>query len=846
LFTVETDHVVSFQTEDINQNTIELQVPLPKQLRCGAYLTAAVIRPVDPNRDNWLPHRAMGMARVLFDHSSKMMSVNLSAPQKIKPGESVAITVETGQPVEPNRPAYVHLWAVDEGILLTSAYKTPKPMDFFYAARRPGVSTSDVFFQLLPDYERPAGMIRIGADSGGVNKVGMLRRNSVPSRLREAAVVWRKAVAVDPNGNVTVDMNVPDLIGQMRLMAVAVDSDRYGRSEHHLTLTAPLIAEAGWPRFVAPKDEFFVPVKLFNSTNRTLTLRLQVDVEGPIEISSDSIQGNIMINPGEPVTHFLKAKATAIGQVEVQVNAKEIQTTNEPLEAVSKAYLSVRPATALHGEVQLKVLTAGEQLTIEPPNSFTAGTVRMNIYTSPRPSVQLKPALQQLVGYPYGCVEQTTSRLFALLYAAEILEDNSSQAINSMVQAGIARLWAMQTVSGGLSYWPGKTEPSEWGTAYAAWCLMEAQNAGHKVDPRFSKELMKYLRIRLTTDNDNKNNLNTKALICRVLSSFGKPPNGWLNLLAERTERLDAAARAHLAGAFYAVGNKEKAMALLGKQLPTISVKTTTSGQLTSQVHQEAVLLSVLLEIDPNHPAVASLADSLNNVRNNGRWGSTLENAASIVALSRYQALTNKEAPQYQGSIRLGSDDAISFDHTEAFTHKFENVTKPAVISSTGTGKIYLTITFEGLAVKGLVKPYDRRMKVRRRWLDRHGEAIDPHNLHVGDLVLVEIDVNSPRTISADNIAVVDALPGGMEVENPRLATSSAVGNRRSNRADHVQFLDDRVVLFCSVSSKKRTFGYALRVTTAGKFDLPPIQASCMYDPAIASLGKSGGVVIRK
>jgi uncharacterized protein YfaS (alpha-2-macroglobulin family) len=502
--------------------------------------------------------------------------------------------------------------------------------------------------------------------------------------------------------------------------------------------------------------------------------------------------------------------------------------------------------TALHSEVKLEAITAGDRLIVEPSKSFVKGTARMTISISPRPAVQLQAALEKLVGYPYGCVEQTSSRLFALLYAGDILGSERGEEINSMVQAGIARLWAMQTRSGGLSYWPGASQTSKWGTAYAAWCLLEAKNAGHKVDPRFTKELAKYLESQLSADNDSTNNLNTKALFCRVLSTFGQPPHGWMNRLAEQKDKLDAAALSHLAGAFYAAGNKDRALALLPEQPVGMTVKTTTAGRLTSQVQQEAVLLSVLLDIDPNHPMVAPLTGRLFRARRNGRWGSTLENAAAIVALTRYQAITGKEETEFTGSIQANQAEDISFDHTKPVSHEFKNVTEPIVISTSGKGKIYITVSSEGLAVKGLVKPYNRRMTIQRRWYDREGKVIDPNRLRVGDLVHVEIEISSPNKKHVNNIAIVDALPGGMEVENPRLVTSAKSGLPKGDTPDHVEFLDDRVVLFCSVSSEKRTFRYALRVTTAGRFDLPPIQALCMYDPAVASLGKSGRVIIQK
>lgn len=257
-------------------------------------------------------------------------------------------------------------------------------------------------------------------------------------------------------------------------------------------------------------------------------------------------------------------------------------------------------------------------------------------------------------------------------------------------------------------------------------------------------------------------------------------------------------------------------------------------------------MLSVLLEIDPNNPMTGPLARRLMKAMENGHWASTLENAAAIVALSRYQIITSKEKTEFSGSIRTNQTEDIHFDHTKPVSFQLTNVTEPIVISSSGTGKIYAVVTTEGLAVKGVVKPYNRQMTVQRRWLNKEGKVIDANNLHVGDLVQVEVEISSTNGESADNIAIVDALAGGMEIENPHLATSAAVNQQKGSEPDHVEFLDDRVVLFCSINSEKSIFRYSLRATTAGLFELPPIQASSMYDPAFASMGKSGEVKIQE
>ena len=841
LLTLETDTVLAHHIARIAENTCEIDVPLPADLRGSAFLTATVVRPVDANQEDWLPHRGSGMAQVLMDHASHRIAVHIDAPATALPCEAVAVTVDAGPPSDPNQPALVHVWAVDEGILLTGAYRTPNLHGYFLGPRALGVSTADVFYWLLPDYKRPAGITRIGGDE---YELDSLRRSPVPIRTREPAVVWREAVPADSQGKVTVQMQLPDLTGQLRIMAVAVDQDRYGAAEHALTLTAPLLLEASWPRFVAPGDEFSVPVKFFNSTDRSLSLQIMAEISGPIELLLDDAQKDLVVEPGRPLTRLLRARATAIGPAEVRLEALEQGDVASPLSAHSVATLPVRPATALHTAVELKAVAAGEDVRVEPPDLFMEGTVQMTVSVSGRPSVSLEAALEEQIHYPYGCVEQTSSRLFSLLYASQILGPGRAVAIDEMVKAGIARLWSMQTCSGGLSYWPGEATPCLWGTAYAASCLLETRNAGHEIDPKFAGELAKYLESRLRDHDERPPDLGTKALICRVLATFGDPPHGWMARLAEQKDELDVATLAHLAGAFYAAGNKEKALALLPDTPPAAAVATTTAGRLTSQIRQEAVWLSTLLEIEPNHPMVAPLAAGLDKARSNGRWGSTLNNAAAIAALARYQAMTSGDPPQFKGTIQAGAAEAASFTQEEPVSFEARHPADPVRISSSGRGTLYVIATSRGLVRDDLVEPYDHGLHVDRRWLDREGKPVDANDLAVGNLVQVEVVV-SGNGEPIHNIAVVDALPGGMEVENPRLATSVGPDTFTWDQPDHVEFLDDRVVLFCTADATRRTYRYALRAICAGEFTVPSIQASCMYDPTVACLGTSGHVTIR-
>jgi uncharacterized protein YfaS (alpha-2-macroglobulin family) len=266
----------------------------------------------------------------------------------------------------------------------------------------------------------------------------------------------------------------------------------------------------------------------------------------------------------------------------------------------------------------------------------------------------------------------------------------------------------------------------------------------------------------------------------------------------------------------------------------SLSIETAHSGRLTSQVHADALLLRTLLQLDRQHPWIPMLVTRLQKARHSGSWGSTLENAAAITALAEYQ-LQQSAPADYQGVVNLGMESPASFSSSAPLTVK-SMADAPVAINAGGKGEFCICVTRRGL-LRQPARDADTGLEVRRHWTDRKGNPINPNKLHVGDLVLVETTLSAPHLDENDavaNVAVVDALPGGFEVENPRLITSDASGTD-VGQADRTEFRDDRVVIFASAQRKPQKFRYAIRAVASGEFAGPDIEASCMYDAGYSS-----------
>jgi len=91
-----------------------------------------------------------------------------------------------------------------------------------------------------------------------------------------------------------------------------------------------------------------------------------------------------------------------------------------------------------------------------------------------------------------------------------------------------------------------------------------------------------------------------------------------------------------------------------------------------------------------------------------------------------------------------------------------------------GTGRVFYYWWQEGVPAGGRVVEQDRNMTVRRRYtrggkpvaVDREGRVL----FDQGETYVVEIAVRAHRP--AVNVAIADLLPAGLEIANPRIATS--------------------------------------------------------------------------
>tara|TARA_R110002073_G_scaffold119075_6_gene259910 strand:- start:1836 stop:7202 length:5367 start_codon:yes stop_codon:yes gene_type:complete len=839
LVTIESDEVCAHHVVAITAEEQWVELPVPTDLVGGGTVIASVVRGIDPDAVDWQPHRARGGAHFLTTHTDRNLDIALDVPATARPGERVMVTAQ----IPAGDPARIQLWAVDRGILQAGAYQAPDPFAHYLGARRHAVDTVDLYDELVVDVQRPEGMRRIGGDASALE----LRRGPAKLERRVSAIVTGIGADTDDTGRATFDVTLPDFRGSLRWFAVAARETSFGSASTDGTVDTPVGLRLTLPRVVAPGDRFDGTLEVTNGTDQPVRLVAELERTGPLGCQVD--EEPFELAPGAVRVLSVPALAEADGEVAVRV-----RVTGEGIDETARANLLVRAALPPVSRVDLITL-GDEPVALDPREGFAsdAGIVRVRVAGE---ALDLEPALQALIQYPFGCAEQTSSRMLALLALQR--KDALDEA---QIDRGIRHLASMRTPDGGMAYWAGGRLPNVWITAQVALILDRASENGHTVGAAWLDAMANFLHGQLGLDVDDA----TRCISVHALAALDRPHEGWTARLTDRQNDLDRGARAHLIQAWMEIGRPERALALLASDPIGAPATFANAGRLTSPTVQDARLLQAWIACAPNDPELQRLVERIEAARDQGRWRNTLEDALALTALAAARDLRESTGP-WIGTLQLPDGRSIALDGATAFDRTFDMTELGGALTfegSGGSGTAWIERMGTPLATADPAK--DEHLVVRRRYLDVNGEPIAGRPVSVGDLIQVEVLLEAQGAPgSIPNLAIVDLLPGGFEVENPRLSTSQALPQRgETSRAveastngeirwhglkvaspDRVEFREDRVLIFGRATAEPSVVRYSLRAVTPGVFAVPPIQGSSMYDPSIESVHGSGVVEV--
>ena len=819
------DRLVSMKAVEVPAEGTTLDLPVTADWGPGAYVTAALYRPMDLKARR-MPGRAIGLAWAGVDPADRRLAVDLAVDQgggpQVRPRGPMTVRVKVPN-LESGAEAHITLAAVDQGILNVTGYKPPEPDAWYFGQRRLGMEIRDLYGQLIDRMQGAPGVVRSGGDGG-------MRMQAPPPT--EALMAWFSGVVrLDADGQAQVQVPIPDFNGTVRLMAMAWSGAGVGHGVSDALVRDPVVVTAGLPRFLAPGDRSRLLLGLTLVEGEAGDAQVTVAAEkGLIAPDAAATDRRLSLAPGVRTDFEIPIEALTIGDETLTVRVAT--PTGQVLE--KRLTLGVRDNAPSLMTTTAHELSPGAEALVLTPDLFEglvpgSGSVLVSVSRAGR--LDLAGILRSLDRYPHGCTEQIVSRALPLLYLDKVALAaglTGDPAVPPRIAEAIVRVMANASADGQFGLW-GPGGDDLWLDAFATDFLTRARERGFDVPQAGIDAALDNLKNRGAYTNPGV----ADAYALYVLARNGKASIGDLRYLAdERMADLDSPmAKAQIGAALALYGDRTRADAALTAAAADLDQPATTGwrSDYGSPVRDAAAVLALAAESGSKAVDLHALAGRVQDDRERQRYLSTQDNAWLLLAAN---ALT-------QGSkdLRLDVDGTTK---EGAFYGSFDDArlkSGSVVIRNRGVGPVDAMVGV--LGVPSVAPPAGGNgYVIERAYYDLDGRRVELTGVPQGQRLVAVLTVRADPAVAA-RLIVDDPLPAGFEIDNPNLLKSADIANVPGlallDAPAHQEFRSDRFVAAVErQASDPGVFqlGYLLRAVTSGTYAQPPAAVEDMYNPA--------------
>jgi uncharacterized protein YfaS (alpha-2-macroglobulin family) len=849
LITLESDKIHYHKILTIDKGTASLDIPVDFPLQEGFYLHASVVRE-SATPATLVPFRAWGKKFVKADRSAHKINLSIEAPKHTYSHQTITVSVST------DKRASLLISLVDEGILQIIGQKPPHPFDFFNSVPKEHVAYYDLYNQLM-HYQTKGKLLEFGAGDELMMAPKHLAPKNAAKRVKPF-MFWSGLIQTDAEGFADIQIPIPQFNGKAKIVAIALDHDSIGAASADLIVRDDIIIKPSFPRFALTHDKITVPVRIFNTTQHAIDASLKT--KSSEEITFEGLPVSIHLPPKSTKLLHATLSVNNIGKGEINITA-----TNNTQHFLHTTQLPLYSANSLQTKVYRGESSQKVNLKI-PSSYFSQEGTKIKIALSKSYLAQLRGTLDDLVSYPYGCSEQSASRLLALYYFDKFTASENSNYVKNLrkdrerfLHEGIAKLAAMQLENGDFAYWEGYGEVNPYASIYASDVLLSLANGGLEVPktthqgienalfeivqrgrsyPRnsytkFERLYAGYLLSRQNLLTDTMRNTlydnhfyDEKSLVSLYMMAIilkDAKLDAALKKLIEKIHRFDYASLSDkrlLGGNFY-TKNRELAFALY----------------LHLQLFGKDKTAYTLLE------KVAANFDTLY---------STQEKAFALRAIGEY----------YQNADDDKIDALLTYNKQKRTLTKpttiFDNLENPDITIDPRGKRLNYVIEVSGylpLKVNKEEKKSKKRFAIQSEFVNQNNQKADLNQLHVGDMLYAKTTLTNRDKL--ENIVTVLRIPACFEIANERLFQTkrpNKLQDSKNFQPAYQDIRDDRVLTFLDLNeqtkiyhkkSKRYTlkpnvtiFYTPLRVIAKGECQLPPTFAEAMYDGRIYDYSK--------
>ena len=405
--------------------------------------------------------------------------------ERYQPGQAMRVSVEVKDAAGKPAAADLSVGVVDEAIYALSQELHPDPVRFFHPTRRHGVlrsGSTDWSFHDLLRHQRPVWSLK-------QTKRGDFKADDadkVRQNFKDTAH-WTPFLATGSDGRGSVDLVLPDNLTAWRATATAITADtKVGVGRSSKPSSKPLQVALTLPRTLSVGEEARAIALVRNLSGQVLSGKIRLEVQNGRFTGTPEVIFNLQDQGEFRFALPLHSDKTGPLTVTARVEGGGLKDAERQKVTVQDQLV---PAS-MSGSV---VLDGGSQtFTLPVPPGAKADAM---LVLTPVGNLEhlAAPSLPYLIGYPYGCVEQTLSSFVPNLLVADLVKQGAMPGLDwkkltdldRNIRDGVFRVYGYQQPNGGWGWYA----PNDFGldanphtTGFALQSFATMQRLGYAVD----------------------------------------------------------------------------------------------------------------------------------------------------------------------------------------------------------------------------------------------------------------------------------------------------------------------------------------------------------------------------
>ena len=405
--------------------------------------------------------------------------------ERYQPGQSMKVSVTVTDVAGKPSAADLSVGVVDEAIYALSQELHPDPVRFFHPTRRHGVlrsGSTDWSFHDLLRRQRPVWSLR-------QTKRGDFKADDddkVRQNFKDTAH-WAPFVVAGRDGKASVDLVLPDNLTAWRATATAITADtKVGMGRSSKPSSKPLQVALTLPRTLSVGEEARAIALVRNLSGLPINGKIRLEVQNGHFTGSPEGSFNLQDQGEYRFALPLFSDQTGSMTVTARVEGGGLKDAERQKVTV----LDQLVPASMSGSV---VLEGGAQTFTLPVPPGAKGDAALVLTPVGNLEHLATPSLPYLIGFPYGCVEQTLSSFVPNLLVADLIKQGAMPDLDwkkladldRNIRDGVFKVYGYQQPNGGWGWYaPGDfgLDANPHTTGYAIQSLATMKRLGYTVD----------------------------------------------------------------------------------------------------------------------------------------------------------------------------------------------------------------------------------------------------------------------------------------------------------------------------------------------------------------------------